>query len=458
MNIIKEKSYYKTLVRIAIPVALQNLISFSVNMMDTLMLGNLGQLQLSSAALANQVFMFFSVICFGLASGGSVIVSQYWGKKDSESACKVMGISLKLMTFLVLFLISVIFFFPENIMSIYTNDAEIIIEGARYLKLNSLSFFFYGFASTFIISLRGIEQVKISIYIYGVSVFINIFFNYVFIFGKLGSPHFGIVGAAMGTLIARVFEFAMIILYITKFEKVLNFKFKYIMKNDKEFLKKYFKTSLPVVLNEILWGLGASTHAVIIGRLGQVFVAANSINSIMLQMGIFFIIGIGNAAAVITGKIVGSGDYEKAKTSARTLQLLSVVAGVFGGLFIMVFRNILVSFYNVEPDTKILAKNMMILTAVIIFFISMELISNIGILRGGGDTKFVFFVDVFFMWTIAIPIGAFGAFVLNWNPLFVYLALRLDAPLKALFAALRIKSGLWIKDVTLEKIEITPKN
>lgn len=448
-TIIKEKSYYKTIFAIAIPIALQNLINFAVNMTDTVMVGALGQAELSATSLANQTFNLFSTVMFGIASGGSVMIAQYWGKKDVKAIEKIFGLSIKICVGLAAIFTSFLFFFPETVMSFYSGEAHIITLGAKYLRIMVLSFVFSGFATVIMISLRGIEQVKISLVVYTTAFFVNIFFNYCFIFGKFGFPQLGIVGAAVGTLIARVVESILVFAYLRYYEPVIRFRFKTAFTTDLSQLKQFMKTSVPVVGNEFLWGLGASMQAMIIGHMGSMVVAANSITQIIMQLAIVFIIGLANAAAVTTGKIIGEGDYQKVRNSAKTMQLLSVATGIIGGVIILLLKDIVVSFYNIPPETQALAKQMMIAAAVIIFSISIELIENIGVLRGGGDTKYVLFVDTFFMWAIAIPLGAYVGLVLHWAPPLVYLALRIDSPIKVVLSYIRLKGNNWIKDVTV---------
>jgi len=459
MNLIKEKEYYHNIIRFAIPVALQNLISFSINMMDTLMIGSLGEVSLSGVSLANQVFSFFSVFCFGLASGGSVIVSQYWGKKQMEPICKVISISLRFIMVVSILLVTILQLFPEFVMSIFTNDLDVIAEGTKYLKVVSISFLFFGFTNTLIVSLRGVEKVVISTFVYAVSFITNVVLNYFLIFGfePLNIPKLGIVGAATATLISRIIELIIVLIYIFKIEKDLKFNFKYMFTLDKILLSKYFSRSLPVILNEFVWGLGMNMHAVIIGRLGTSVVAASSISTIIAQMSVIFVIGLANAAAVTTGKIIGEGDIEKAKTSARTLQFLSLFAGIGSAVFILITKDWFISLYNISESTKGIASNMVIAVSITTFFASIELISNIGVLRGGGDTKFVFFVDTFFMWVFSIPLGALAGFYFKLPPAIVYLILRSDSLMKSVCAVFRIHSDKWINDVTTGKEEKTEK-
>ena len=301
-KIITDRGFYKALMAVAIPIALQNLIGFGVNMMDTIMLGQLGQVQLSASSLANQPFFVFSMFSFGFAAGGSVMISQYWGKGDTDAISKIMAIGLKFVAVLSLVVTALVALFPSQIMGLFTADKQVIAEGVRYLKIIAYSYFFYGVSNCYITSLRGVEQVKISVAIYGTSFFVNVIINYIFIFGKFGAPAMGVAGAAIGTLAARVSELAMSVVYMEFFEKRTGFRFKHLFAPmDKALLGDYVKTSLPVAFNEIAWGFSTSVHAAILGRMGAAVVAANSIVNVVTQLAFVFLFGIANATALQIG-------------------------------------------------------------------------------------------------------------------------------------------------------------
>ena len=454
-KIITDRGFYKALMAVAIPIALQNLIGFGVNMMDTIMLGQLGQVQLSASSLANQPFFVFSMFSFGFAAGGSVMISQYWGKGDTDAISKIMAIGLKFVAVLSLVVTALVALFPSQIMGLFTADKQVIAEGVRYLKIIAYSYFFYGVSNCYITSLRGVEQVKISVAIYGTSFFVNVIINYIFIFGKFGAPAMGVAGAAIGTLAARVSELAMSVVYMEFFEKRTGFRFKHLFAPmDKALLGDYVKTSLPVAINEIAWGFSTSVHAAILGRMGAAVVAANSIVNVVTQLAFVFLFGIANATAVQIGKAVSSKSEHYVRRMAHTMQLTSVGIGILGAAIVLLIKNPVIGLYNIPAATAKMTGQMMSAAAVMVFLISLEVISTMGVLRGGGDTKFVFFIDVFFIWVVATPLGAYFGLVAKVAAPIIYLLLRVDSPIKGIIAFFRIRSGAWMNNVTRDRSEV----
>ncbi|MEG1017636.1 MAG: MATE family efflux transporter, partial [Oscillospiraceae bacterium] len=298
---IKEKSFYRSLAAIALPIALQNIISFAVQMLDTIMVGKLGDYELSATSLANQPFFVFTLLGFGLASGGAVLISQYWGRGNVEIVRRIMGISVRAITVAAVFFMVVCQIFPTEIMSLMSKEAPVIELGASYLRVVSFSYIFNGMSSCYMNSLRAVENVKLSTFTYAISFLVNGTFNYLFIFGKCGFPELGVVGAAIGTVIARFVELAIVLVYSTFVENKVKFNFSYLFKREKELLPDYIRTSIPVVGSELAWSMGTVVQAAIIGNIGSVFVSANSIAGVLQQLAMVMMFGIGNAAAVEMG-------------------------------------------------------------------------------------------------------------------------------------------------------------
>ena len=314
-----ERSFYRSLLALTLPVALQNVISYSVNLMDTLMLGGLGEVALSATSLANQVFFIYTVAIFGVAGGAIVLCSQYWGKKDVDSICRVASLALRISAAAGLLFTLVLFLFPRPVMQIFTAEPAVIEAGASYLRIVSLSYFFYGVTSTFLVVLRSVETVNVSVAIYGVSFAVNVFFNYVFIFGKFGAPRMGVAGAAVGTVLARVAEFVMIIAYMLVWEKKIRFRLHMLLWPSGGLARDLVRYGLPVMLNELLWSVAISMHSVILGHMSSDIVAANSICNVMFQMATSIILGVSNASAVLVGMLVGRGDYPYARACVNKL-------------------------------------------------------------------------------------------------------------------------------------------
>ncbi len=448
MNLVKDKGFYKNIIAIAIPVALQNLIGFGVNMTDTVMIGALGQNQLSAVSLANQVFFIFNILTFGIASGASVLTAQYWGKGDIGAIRRVFAIALDIATIFSLAFSAVAIFFPQQVMQLFSTEAPVIAEGVKYLQIMGFAYFFFGITNTYLSIIRSVEQVHISLLVFGTSFVINVIVNYVLIFGKFGMPALGVRGAAIGTLVARVTEFIMITVYIVFYEKKVRFSFKDMLKLDKTLFGDFIRYGVPVVFNELFWSVGMSLQSVIIGRIGSDFVAANSIVGVFQQLTTIVIFGIANAAAVVVGKAVGSGKNEYVRQCANTLLLLSAGVGVVGTAVMLALRGIAVSFYNVPDATKEMAQVIMIVAALNVFFVSLNAINLIGTLRGAGDTKFVFVADTIMIWVLSAPLGMLAGWVLKLPVWVVFLCLRIDEPLKAIITISRIKGTKWVRNVT----------
>lgn len=441
------RNFYKTLITITMPIALQNIISYSVNMMDTIMLGSLGEVALSASSLANQMFFIFTVVCYGIGGGAVVLTSQYWGKKDINAIQTVTSIVLKLTVGLSVAFTALIMIVPKEIMSIFTNEAEVIAAGTEYLRVVALSYVFYGITSIFLIVLRSVETVNISVAIYAVSFCINVFFNYVFIFGKFGAPALGVTGAAVGTVIARVAEVIMMSVYVFKIDKKIRFRLSMIKNSSQELTMDILRYGMPVMVNELLWSIGTSMHAVILGHMGAIVVAANSICNVVFQMATSFIFGVSSASAVIIGKAVGSEDIDGAERSAHKLVRVYFVMGVISAVILLILKTPIISIYKIEDATKLLAEQFMVVYAVVIFFMAYTCPLITGVFRGSGDTKFAMVVDVGCLWSV-IPIGALACFVWNLPPVAVLLCLRLDMPLKTMFSLKRLGTDRWIRSVT----------
>lgn len=448
MILTKDRYFYKTALSIVIPIALQNLITFSVSMADTVMLGTLGEISLSASAIGNHLVFFLMVLMFGVGGGASVMISQYYGKKDVESIHKIIGIMYRACIILAFIFMIIAITIPSLFMKIYTNDIEVINQGSLYLRIIGISYIFYSITNCTISVLRSVKTVKISLVVYSISLGINIFFNYVLIFGKLGFPQMGIKGAAIATVASRIVEFITITIYMKYFESKIKLRLESLFTLDNQILKKFITVCTPIILNELFWAMGSTVISIIVGRMGRVVVAANSINNVTFQFASLFILGLSSASSVITGNTIGEGKYEKVKEYANTICILSFIMGILSGIIIYFLRPVVISFYNVSETTKDIAMQIMTATAIVAIFKSITSNVMMGVLRGGGDNKFVFKMEMIFLWFVSIPLGFLSAFI--WKlPLFmVFLLIKIDEVLKAITGILRLKSGKWIKDIT----------
>lgn len=451
MRIVKEKRFYMNVMAITIPIALQNLITFATSMMDTIMLGRADDtgVFLSASSLANQPFFILSLVCFGLAGAATVLSAQYWGKRDTASIRSIISIILKAAFALSLIMELAVLLCPEKVMGLYSNNTEIIEAGVSYLRIIGFAYVLFGLSNTMICCIRSLELVKISVVVNTTSFFINVFLNWVLIFGNLGAPALGIRGAAIATLTARIVEFIITWSYVFFIDKRLAFRPKHLLLVNKVFALDLFKHGLPVFVNEVMWSIGISIQAAILGHISYSAgdpVAANSIASMVQQLSTVIIFGIANASGIIIGKSIGSGNIKRAETEAVTLKYLSYLVGILACIVILVLRKAVINFYTIPEETKILANQLMITIAFITIFVSISSVTIVGILRGGGDTRFCLVEEVVTLWFLATPLAFLGSLLQLPVPV-VLILMKIDEPAKSLISLIRLRSGKWIKSL-----------
>lgn len=446
-----QRTFFRMLLTIGLPVALQNLISTSVNLMDTLMVGHLGENALSAVSIANQIFFFYSISIFGITSAAVILCSQYWGSENTGAIQKVLTLSLRLSAIAGVIFGILLLLIPEQLMHLFTPNLAVITMGAGYLKIVAAAYLFYGLTTTCLMVLRSVEDVKIAMCIYSLSVIVNIFFNYMFIFGKFGAPAMGVTGAAMGTLIARSLEFVIMLVYMLYFEKRIQYRLPMLRQMESVLLKDMMQYGMPVMINELLWGTAHSLHVVILGHMSVEAVAANSICSVVFQMTMSFIIGVSSASAVIIGKTVGQKNLKKTSQYAHKLLRVYFCTGIVMACSILLLREPIIQFYKIEPNTIVMARQFMLVYAAVIFFTGFCHPMITGILRGGGDIMYAAVADAGCLW-LFLPIGAIAAFVFHLAPPLVYFILRLEIVMKLFVCLFRLRNDKWIHIVIRENV------
>ena len=422
----ENKIFLRNVAVLVIPIALQNLINAAVSAADVIMLGRVSEYALSGASLGGRVQYIMMLIFFGLTSGASVLIAQYWGKKDMKSIEKVLGIAMRFALVIGMLFTVAAFFFAEQIMYIYSNDAMVVSEGVKYIRIVCFSYIIFAFNMVYLNTMRSIERVVVSTVVYSISLVVNIIVNALLIFGLLGLPKLGVVGAAIGTLVARIIEFVIVLIYDRRFNKVLKFRLSYLFERDKVLLRDFIVFSIPVVINELMWGLGTSTNTGILGNLGASVSAASSVAQTLRQLATVVSFGIASAAAIMIGKVIGENKLKLAKEYGKRFIFLTLAAGVLGGLLILAVRPIVLAVFALEPLTK---KYMSMMMFVMSYFVVGQAFNTtiiVGILRAGGDTKFGLFLDVSTMWCCSILIGYLAAFVWKLNVTVVYMILMSD--------------------------------
>lgn len=448
-------TFLSSLFKIAVPIILQNFLSSFVNMLDTIMVGQLGSVDIAAVGLANQIFFVMTIVLFGIASGGSIFIAQFWGKKDMDGVYRTVGIILSAS-----FIVSLLFFtagtfLPEACLKIYTKDAVVIERGAFYLRTVAPSFLFTGIGVAIGNSARSTERVKLAMYATGISVVINGLLNYILIFGiRTGTgvfiPAMGIKGAAIATIIARVIEFIILITvpYVKKYEIAVS-PVRY-FQSQPGFLARYIRICVPVLINESLWGIGCSLQNAIYGHAGTTVVAASNITGTISNLIWTFIIGCGNAAAILIGKKIGEHKHEEARSLANRLTVFMVGSAACIALLLIPLGLMLKYFFNVEPEVIHMAKILLFMTAVCYPLWAINMIVVVGVCRSGGDTIFALILDIGFMWTISLPLG-FCAVTLWHFPFWaIFLCIQSEHLFKSVMGLARLKSGKWLHDVTVD--------
>lgn len=446
MNVVRERSFYRQVLTIMVPVVLQQAINIGVNMMDTIMLGKLGEAQISASSLANSFYMLYAILCMGINGGCSVLASQYWGKGDKDKARESFTLALWFAAGTALMFAAVTAFFPAQIMRIYTPDPAVIGYGVRYLRFAAFTYFFHGTGLVVALMMRSVHKPKLGLYVSIVSFFVNIFFNWVFIFGKLGAPRMEIAGAALGTLLARISEFLVTFIYVFKFDTTLNFRPKHVFqKPTKELFYNYGRLGSGALVSDCLLGIGSNTVSMIMGRMGAAVVAANAICMTVDRLCTVVVGGVSNASAIITGQTVGRGDIEGAKKQGNTFYLMSIALGIIGGILIMIFGSMMIGLYELEPETVVIAEQMMMTYAMISVFHCIQAVMTKGVLRGGGDTRFLMVADVLFLWVLSIPAGYISGLVLHAPAWVTITCLHAEWVVKSFWCIGRLRSGKWIR-------------
>ncbi len=448
---VKDKAFYRKILMIGLPISAQMIITVGINMMDTIMLGQLDEVALAASSMATQVHSLFHYMSMGLAMGAGVLLARFWGAGDRVVIRKSLSLMYRSCITVSLLFTLVVSLFTRQVMELLTSESEVIYEGVRYLKWAMPCFCLHGLSQCTTIALRNFKRVRIPLYSTIASFFINIFFNWIFIFGKLGAPAMGVAGAALGTLISRSFEFLFICGYFFLAEKNVRFRLREILEPCGDLAGEYFRIALPVMVSDTLLGLGNSATAMVAGRIGTVYMSANSITMITQQISQIFSVGLGQSACIITGNTLGEGDKEKAYRQGVCLTAIGFIVGAACGAVIASLAGVVVSAYKVEAETKQMAVSLMYAISVLVIFLLPNSIMTKGVLRGGGDTRFLMFADVIFLWIVSVPLGWLAAFVFRWPATVIFVSLRLDCVIKAIWCLFRLRSRKWIRVIRTSK-------
>lgn len=448
--LVRDKSFYKKILTIGGPIAAQQVITVGVNMMDNIMLGQLTEVAIDASALAVQVHNLFHFMCMGLSMGASVLIARYWGAGEQKSLRKTLTLTYRACLILAALFTLVVGLAPAQVMSILSDRQDVIFEGVRYLRWALPCFFLYGLSTINTNVLRNVRQMHIPLYTSIGAFFINIFFNWVFIFGKFGAPAMGVAGAALGTLISRTFEFSVMTGYLLFREKQIQFKLRDLLIPCGDLLPEYIRVCIPVFISDTLLGVGNSLTVTIASHVKVAsgsFMSAYSITTVTQQIATVFGTGLSQSALIIVGNTLGEGDSKRAQKEGVTFTILGLAMGALAGTFIVFISPFIVGYYNILPDTAAIAMELMRSVGVVTVFMLSGSILTKGVLRGGGDTQFLMIADILFLWCVSVPLGALAGLVWNWPPFWIFFCLRIDHAIKVLWCAFRLRGGKWIKKI-----------
>lgn len=441
-------SFYRTVIALVVPMALQNLINVGVTAADVIMLGAVGEDALSGASLAGQVQYIMTLFLFGLTSGATVLTAQYWGKGDKDAIEKILGIAVKTAVFVTALFTAAALVVPGLLLRIFTGDPVVIAEGIKYLRIVAFTYIMIGITQAYLYIMRSVERVIVATVVYLLSLICNIIMNSIFIFGLLGLPAMGISGAALGTLCARILEVVLVAGYARFFNKDIKLRLRYVLHTDKVLFGDFMKYALPVVINEVMWGLGTAANTAILGHMGSPVVAANSVAQVARQLATVVSFGLSSAAAIYLGKTIGEKRMEHARAYAKRFIGLSLIMGVLGGVVILIASPVASAFLSLSAEAKDYLRIMFFVMSYFVVGQAFNTTMVVGIFRSGGDTRFGLILDVSTMWCCSILLGFLAAFVFKLSVPVVYMILMSDEIIKIPITFWRYRSCKWLRDVT----------
>lgn len=441
----RKRSLRKEIVRLALPIALQQFMTALVGACDAIMLGKLSQDAMSAVSLATQVTFVFNLFMFAFMAGENMFVAQYYGKGDYTGISQVFSLVTKICGCIAVVFLAGTLFFPEQLMRILTNEETLIVLGSEYLRVIGISYVFSGIAQTFLAIMKNCGAVNMSTLINGVMVILNIALNAVFIFGLSGFPKMGIKGAALATVLATVVQFLWSVGYVLCRIRAVKFSLR---SCEKKLFGRFWQKTVPLLINNLAWGIGFSMYSVIMGHLGTDAVAANGIANISKNLVVCFCLGLGNAGSIIVGNRLGADRLKEAKEAGGTLTRTAIIAGIVSGLVLIALSPFITKMVDLTPTARGYLQKMLLISSYYIAGKSVNCMTIGGIFAAGGDSKFGMLCDSVTLWCITVPLGCICAFILKLPVMVVYFVLNLDEIIKLPVVYKHYKKYKWIKNLT----------
>ncbi|RLL84386.1 multidrug transporter MATE [Mesotoga sp. H07pep.5.4] len=440
------KDFTKRMLSIAVPITLQNLISTGLNLVDNLMIGQLGTTAIASVGLVNQVVFILNILTFGVSSGAGIFVAQFWGKRDEKSIEKTIGHMLYITIGAAALFFVLLFFLPERILMIFTTDVEVVKTGAVYARPVAFSTFLTSFSFIIAMALRTVEKARIPMYVSLVALSINTVANYILIFGLGPIEPLGVFGASFATLLSRIVEFAIFVSIVYRKKTPIRLS-RSALKFEIPFFRRLMKYATPVIINEFLWSLGITMYSLVMARMGTEFIAARNISSTIENFGFVIFGGLSSATVVMVGAELGRNNFSQAKYNARKLLQLTVITAVATGFIIILLSRFIVNLYNIDQSLK-----NTVLTVLIIVGLSQPIkmfnaVNIVGVLRSGGDSRAAMIIEIVSLWGVGIPLVAITGLVLKWPLTLVYIAMMVEELFKSILGIRRTLTWKWLKNV-----------
>lgn len=443
-----DKHFYTTLFSMMAFVALQNLLAYSVNMADNIMLGSYGEYAMSGAATVNQVFFVLQTAANALATAVVALCSQYWGKQECGPIRAVTGVALKAAALLGLIFLCLSTFWDEEIVGIFTTSDAILAEGVTYLRTLKWTFILFSFSTVLMAALRSVGTVNISFCTSAVSLVLNVGINYTLIFGRFGFPEMGIAGAAVGTLVSRCVELGIIVFYLARMDKKIRLFSGGFLKSGGGYARDYGRVLLPVMVSALIWAISVPMQTAILGHLSDSAIAANSVATTFYQYLKVIVQAMTNVSAVMIGNAIGRGDMDSIKAEARSLTAIDLGIGAVLAVALYLLRAPLMSRYNLSGETTELAMNLLAVMSLVMLGMAYQYPVHSGIIQGAGDAKFVMQMNMISIWVIVMPLSFLSAFVWHWPVEAVVLIIQSDQIFKSLPTFIRFRSYKWVKKLT----------
>ncbi len=444
----RDRAFYQSFLRLCLTLMLEQAVILSVNLADNMMLGAYSEEALSGVAAVNQIQFVYQQLVYGVTNGLLVLGTQYWGQKRVAELRRLSAIGLRLETALAVVLFVLVSVFSRPALRIFTPNEAFIAQGVDYLRIVRFSYPFFALTALMLGTMRMVESVRIALRVSIISLCLNVAINYLLIFGRLGAPEMGVRGAAVGTLAARAAECVIVAVHMFRREKTLDIHLRDYRRIDRAMLRDVLRVGTPVLITSALWGVSNALQTVILGHMSDSAISAQSISSTVFLLLKVTAVGAASAASVMIGRTVGTGDIGKVREYSRTLQAMFLCIGAVLALMMLSLRRPLLRVYRVSDETRALADAYMVIQSVVLFTMSYQMPVNTGIIRGGGDTRFVLWLDLISIWGVVMPLSLLGAFVWHWPPVAVIICLNADQCFKCVPAFLRVRGDRWIKRLT----------